>query len=56
MLKLVTLFLVVMVVGAMINRWRIGGPRLPGPAKPQKCTKCGRFLIGSGPCDCGAKR
>ena len=60
MLKIVTLFLVVMVVGAMVSRWRIGGsglsgPKLPRPGKPQKCPSCGRFLIGSGPCECRAK-
>jgi hypothetical protein len=53
MLKIVTLFLVVMVVVAMVNRWRMRGAKLPGPASSQRCTKCKRYLIGKGPCECG---
>ena len=56
MLKIVTLFLVVIVVLALFSRWRIGPDRLSGPGKPLKCPKCQRFLIGKGPCDCGTRK
>lgn len=48
--KIVILFLVFIAVLAMLGKlhW-IGGPRL----KNAKCSKCGRFRIGKGPCACG---
>jgi hypothetical protein len=64
-LKVVSLFLVVIVALAFFGRirfgskpggTRIGGITPPRMAKPQKCPSCGRFLIGTGPCECGAPR
>lgn len=57
--KGISLFLVAMVALALFGRVRLGG-LLPGGSaktslkKPVKCKSCGRFLIGKGPCDCGA--
>ena len=50
MIKIVTLFLVGMIVLAMFGRLRF-----PGQKKLQsmKCPGCGRYRIGSGPCSCG---
>lgn len=49
-LKIVSLFLVVMVVLGMFGKLR-----LPGAKKLQsaRCPRCGRFRIGKGPCSCG---
>jgi hypothetical protein len=49
LVKVVVLFLVAMAVLAMFGRLRL--PRL-GRKDARKCTRCGRFLIGKGPCDC----
>lgn len=50
MIQAVILFLVAMLALALWGRLRPGGgPRI---AK-RKCPKCGRYLIGKGPCDCG---
>ena len=54
MLKIATLFLVVMVAVALFNRWRAGAAKPPELGKPQRCPKCKRYLIGKGPCECGA--
>jgi len=62
MLKIVSLFLVFIVVVALFSRFRSGGllpPRKPGGGslpRPAKCTSCGRFRFGTGPCDCGAPK
>jgi len=48
--KVITLFLVFMAVLAFIGRLRF-----PNVARPQKCPKCGRYRIGSGPCSCERK-
>lgn len=54
MLKVVTLFLVVIVVLSMFNRWRTrDSKQLPGPVAQKRCTNCKRYLIGKGPCECG---
>lgn len=55
MLKIVTLFLLAMAVLAMFGRLRL--PRLTQKKKPplqarSSCPRCGRFIIGKGPCDC----
>ena len=50
LIKIVVLFLVGMAVLAMFGRLRL--PRI-GRRNARKCTRCGRFLIGKGPCDCG---
>ena len=49
-IKVVTLFLVFMVVLAMFGRLWLPGV---GMKRIGKCKDCGRFRIGSGPCDCG---
>jgi hypothetical protein len=55
-LKIVTLFLVVMVILGLFGKLRtprIGGPRDQRQlGRPRKCAKCGRFLIGKSPCNC----
>ena len=50
MTKVVVLFLVFMGVLAMFGKlhW-LGGKRLSSA----KCSSCGRFKIGKGPCACG---
>jgi len=48
-IKIVTLFLVVMAVLAMFGKWRFPGQdRL----EAAKCKNCGRYRIGKGPCAC----
>ncbi len=46
-LKIVSLFLIGMLVLAMFGRLRV-----PGRGRTGKCPDCGRFLIGKGPCAC----
>ena len=48
--KIVTFFLIGMVVLAMFGKLRF-----PGQQKLQsmKCRGCGRYRIGKGPCSCG---
>jgi hypothetical protein len=55
MIKIVSLFLIVILGLAMFGRLRIGG----GPKRRTgtgKCPKCGRYRIGRGPCPCGNKK
>jgi hypothetical protein len=52
LIKIVTLFLIGMVVLAMFGRLRlpkVGKPRLAA----SKCRRCGAPRIGGGPCACG---
>lgn len=50
MVKIVTLFLIGIVVLAMFGRLKLpGGKRLHAG----KCRHCGRYRIGTGPCACG---
>ena len=53
MVKVVSLFLIGILVLA-----RFGKLRFPGQRRLQsaKCPKCGRYRIGSKSCDCGAGR
>ncbi|MEM8730049.1 MAG: hypothetical protein AAGF79_09025 [Pseudomonadota bacterium] len=53
--KIVTLFLVVIAVLAMFGRLKL---RLPGRDRLSrgKCPKCGRYQIGKGPCPCRGGR
>ena len=48
--KIVTLFLVVMAVLAMFGKLTFPGQKRLNAAR---CSKCGRFRIGKGPCGCG---
>ena len=58
-LKIVSLFLIVMLVLGLMGKLRFPRGWLPGPkdqtklGRPRKCPRCGRFLIGDGGCDCG---
>ena len=48
---IVLFFLVVMAVMSIFARFRTSlGDRMKSP---KKCTRCGRYLIGKGKCDCG---
>jgi len=49
-IKIVSLFLIGMVVLAMFGRLKFPGQRR---LASHKCPKCGRYRIGKGPCDCG---
>ena len=49
MVKVVTLFLIFMVVLAMFGRIWLPGL---GMRRVGKCRHCGRFQIGKAPCDC----
>ncbi len=49
MVKVVTLFLIGMLVLAMFGKLRFPGQKRLESAK---CPKCGRYRIGKGPCDC----
>ena len=48
--KIVTLFLVFMAILAMFGKFRFPGQKT---IASKRCTKCGRFRLGKGPCDCG---
>lgn len=52
MIKIVSLFLIGMLVLAMFGRLRFPGQQ---KLKNAKCPKCGRFRLGKGPCECGHK-
>ncbi|MEQ8293020.1 MAG: hypothetical protein RIA08_12520 [Roseovarius sp.] len=47
--KIVILFLVFMVVMAMFGKLRFPGQQKLASAR---CSNCGRFRLGKGPCDC----
>ncbi len=49
MVKVVTFFLIAIVILAIFGRLRF-----PGQARlaARKCPDCGRFRIGRGPCEC----
>lgn len=51
-LKIVSLFLVFMVVLGMFGKLRLPGSKRLASAR---CPNCGRFRIGKGPCSCGHK-
>jgi len=50
MIKVVSLFLIGMVVLAMFGKLRFPGQKR---LQSMKCTRCGRYSIGKGPCGCG---
>ncbi|WP_226782949.1 hypothetical protein [Oceaniglobus trochenteri] len=50
MIKVVTFFLIGMIVLAMFGKLRFPGQKR---LKSKKCHRCGRYRIGKGPCDCG---
>ncbi len=51
--KIVLLFLVGMGVLAMFGKLTLPGKK---HLDAHKCTSCGRFKIGKGPCPCESKR
>ena len=53
MIKIVSLFLIGMLIMGMFGKLRF-----PGQKKLQsmKCPNCGRYRIGKGPCACGKGR
>lgn len=53
MIKIVSLFLIVILALAFLGRFRIGGAPKRRSAVPGKCPRCGRYRIGAGPCPCG---
>ena len=62
LIKAVTFFLVALVVLAMFGKFR-PKLRLPGmrrradlPPRPEKCARCGTYLIGKAPCACGGRK
>lgn len=50
--KIISLFLVFMMVLALFGRLRYPGQK---KIASMKCPKCGRYRIGKGACDCGKK-
>lgn len=56
LVKIITVFLVVMAVLAMFGRLRLRLPRPRKrddlPPKPRKCPDCGAYMIGTGRCPC----
>ena len=56
LVKIVTFFLIGMVVLAMIGRLRVPGIGKVTLQKPKRCKACKRFLFNSDPCPCGADR
>ncbi len=53
MVKVVTLFLIGMLVLAMFGRLRYPGQKRIESAK---CPKCGRYKFSKGDCDCSKKK
>ena len=51
-LKIITFFLIGMMVLALFGRLRFPGQK---KLDSMKCPKCGRYRIGKGPCSCGKK-
>lgn len=49
MVKIVSLFLIFMLVLAIFGRLRIPGV---SKLKNAQCPRCGRYRIGKGPCSC----
>lgn len=53
-IKIVSLFLIAMVVLAIFGRLRI--PKIGEKLGVAKCPDCGRHRIGKGPCECGSDK
>ncbi|WP_456386328.1 hypothetical protein [Profundibacter sp.] len=49
-IKIVSVFLIGMMVLAMFGRLRYPGQKT---LQNRKCPNCGRYRIGRGPCGCG---
>jgi hypothetical protein len=57
MIKVVTFFLIFMLVLAMFGRLRFPGhkARAAKAKRVGKCPSCGSYMIGNTPCSCGHK-
>jgi hypothetical protein len=57
MVKVISLFLVGMVILALFGRLRMprGKRKSPRRLSVERCARCGKPLIGKGPCECGKK-
>ncbi len=58
MMKVVSLFLVVMAVLALFGRLRVpkvGARKKPKAIDTRKCPECGAFIVGKGPCPCTSR-
>lgn len=51
MIKIVTFFLIAMMIVALASRWV--RPNRKPPRLGRFCPNCGRPRIGTAPCDCG---
>jgi hypothetical protein len=61
LVKIFILFLGGMALIGLIGKWLFPGAigravsKRVAVAKPSRCRACGRYLIGTGGCDCGKK-
>lgn len=61
LVKTVILFLAGMALIGLIGKWLFPGTfrrvtsRRIALAKPPRCARCGRYLLGKGGCDCAKK-
>lgn len=61
LVKIVILFLAAMALIGLIGKllfpqtFRRVTSRRVSLAKPARCSRCGRYLLGKGGCDCGKK-
>lgn len=56
MVKVVSLFLIGMLVLAIFGKLRLPKPKMPKMMTSRKCSACGRPKIGRGPCACGGEK
>lgn len=61
LVKIFILFLGGMALIGLIGKWLFPGAirravtKRVSSVKPSRCAECGRYLIGTGGCDCGKK-
>jgi hypothetical protein len=59
LIKVVSLFLVVMVVLALFGRWRTGGAKRARGERvlpSRRCPSCAGYAVGPAACPCGQTR
>lgn len=54
LVKIVTFFLIGMMVLAMFGRLRLPGVGKVALQKPKRCKSCKRYLFNNDPCPCGS--
>jgi hypothetical protein len=54
LVKIIFLFLLAMALVGMLGKL-LFPDRMPRLARRKACPRCGRPMIGRGPCDCGGK-